>query len=156
MNNILKHEQSKWDQRFLKIAKAYSEMSKDPSTGVGAVIVNNRNVQVSQGFNGYPRGVPDDDSRYVRELKYPKTLHAELNSILFSKEELYGYTIYVYGIFPCATCMGAIIQKGISRVVVAKHSDPEIHKRWKDLNVIAEEMAMHVGLSIEIVEYEGE
>lgn len=109
---------SKWDRRFLDMAAFVATWSKDPSTQVGAVIVRPDRTIASVGYNGFPRGVSDDDARYAdRSLKYPMIVHAEMNAILSAKEPLLGYAIYVTPLAPCATCAGAIIQSGIKRVV---------------------------------------
>ena len=71
-----------WDERFLRLALHISEWSKDPTTRVGCVIVGPSNEVRSIGFNGFPRGVNDDDpSRYDRPAKYMWTEHAERNAI---------------------------------------------------------------------------
>ena len=56
-----------WDSRFLRIAQEVSTWSKDPSTKVGAVIVDNRNRVVSMGYNGFPQRVADDERLDDRE-----------------------------------------------------------------------------------------
>ncbi|MDP8268300.1 MAG: hypothetical protein P9L97_06175 [Candidatus Tenebribacter davisii] len=83
----------KWDNRFIKLAEHIAFWSKDPSTKVGSVITDNKRI-VSLGFNGYPKGIPDDDLNN-RQNKYAKVIHGELNAILFSKEDLTGFTLYV-------------------------------------------------------------
>ena len=50
-------DRDKWDRRFLKIAREGATWSKDPSTQVGAVIVDQDQRVVSLGYNGPPRGV---------------------------------------------------------------------------------------------------
>jgi dCMP deaminase len=42
---------SKWDERYLALAKEVSTWSKDPSTQVGAVTVGSKKEVLSQGFN---------------------------------------------------------------------------------------------------------
>src|ERR1051326_2813900 len=54
----------KWDRRFLELAKHVSSWSKDPSTKVGAVIVDANRRVVATGYNGFPRGVEDTPERY--------------------------------------------------------------------------------------------
>ena len=95
--------------------------SKDPSTQVGAVIVSGDHRVVSIGYNGFPNGCSDDEFPWDREgdfgaTKYPYVVHAELNAILNSKNDLRGCSIYV-SLFPCNECAKAIIQSGISRIV---------------------------------------
>lgn len=107
----------KWDKRFLEMAKLVSEWSKDPSTKVGAVIVDTKNRIVSVGFNGYPSGIRDEGLDN-REDKYPKIVHAEINAILFANRNIINNRLYVYPLLPCARCMAVIIQTGISQIFV--------------------------------------
>lgn len=116
----------KWDKRFLELASLVSGWSKDPSTKVGAVITKGNRV-VSLGYNGYPTGVKD--KKDTREVKYLKTIHAEENAILFSKQDLTGCTIYVTHP-PCSNCAAKIIQVGITRVVVMS-TESNFMDRWK-------------------------
>ena len=58
---------SNWDARFLAMVDVVSDWSKDRSTKVGCVIVDERHVVVAVGWNGFPRGVNDDaDERHER------------------------------------------------------------------------------------------
>lgn len=45
-----------WDEYFMSIAFLSSMRSKDPSTQVGACIVNEDKRIVGIGYNGFPRG----------------------------------------------------------------------------------------------------
>lgn len=141
-----------WDKRFLELAQLNSTWSKDPSTGVGAVIVRPNNKVASQGFNGFPSKIYDNpDWLNDRDIKYKVTIHAELNAILSSNEDLDGYTIYVYPFAPCEHCALSIIQKGIVRVVTLKTPEDKLI-RWKDSFDFAQnlfEMA-----NIEVVVYD--
>ncbi|MBE6771177.1 MAG: dCMP deaminase family protein [Ruminococcaceae bacterium] len=111
-----------WDEYFMGIALLSSRRSKDPSTQVGACIVNNRNKIMSVGYNGFPLGCSDDDFPWERsgdefDTKYPYVCHAELNAILNSGgASLEGCKIYV-ALFPCNECAKAIIQCGIKEVL---------------------------------------
>lgn len=143
----------KWNNRFLKIAKDVSEWSKDPSTQVGAVIVGNQKQILSQGFNGFPRGINDSPLRYEdRELKYKFIVHAEANAIynaIHNGASTLGSTIYVHGLPVCHECAKAIIQAGISKVVYNTLPD----ERWKDSASFAINMMCEAGV---IVEFQGE
>ena len=55
-----------WDEYFMGIALLSARRSKDPSTQVGACIVNNRNKIMSVGYNGFPLGCSDDDFPWDR------------------------------------------------------------------------------------------
>ena len=110
----------KWDYRFLDLAKLVSGWSKDPSTQVGAVIVNQDRRVESLGYNGFPVGVSDDFRLDIRKTKYKMVVHAESNALLFASSSLECCTIYTYPFMPCPTCAGMIIQAGINRVVSYK------------------------------------
>jgi len=119
---------TKWDERFLDLAKLCGSWSKDPSTQVGAVIVDGNNRIVSIGFNGFPQGVEDSEERLIdRETKYDIIVHAEANALMFANKSVEGCTLYTWPFQPCSRCAGLIIQSGINRVVSVIHSD----KRWK-------------------------
>ena len=110
-----------WDEYFMGLAHLSAMRSKDPSTQVGAVIVSGEHRVVSIGYNGFPNGCSDDEFPWDREgdfgaTKYPYVVHAELNAILNSKNDLRGCSIYV-SLFPCNECAKAIIQSGISRII---------------------------------------
>ena len=111
-----------WDEYFMGIALLSSYRSKDPSTQVGACIVNDRNKIMSVGYNGFPVGCSDDEFPWDRDgdpydTKYPYVCHAELNAILNNAgASLNGCRIYV-ALFPCNECAKAIIQSGIREVV---------------------------------------
>lgn len=111
-----------WDEYFMGIALLSANRSKDPSTRVGACIVNSSNKIMSVGYNGLPRGCSDDEFPWEREgeafdTKYPYVCHAELNAILNNGGgSLAGCKIYV-ALFPCNECAKAIIQCGISEVI---------------------------------------
>ncbi|WP_394700983.1 deoxycytidylate deaminase [uncultured Ilyobacter sp.] len=103
------------------IALLSAKRSKDPSTQVGACIVNKENKIVGVGYNGFPKGCSDDNFPWDREgefleTKYPFVMHAEQNAILNSIKKLSNCTIYV-GLFPCHECAKSIIQSGIKEVV---------------------------------------
>ena len=109
-----------WDEYFMGVAMLAAQRSKDPSTQVGACIVNQENIILSTGYNGFPIGCSDDEFSWERDgedTKYAFVVHAELNAILNSNgKSLRNAKIYV-ALFPCHECAKAIIQAGISEVV---------------------------------------
>lgn len=142
----------KWDKRFLEMAELVATWSKDPSTKVGAVIVDGKNRVVGTGYNGPPRGVVDEDLSEDRERRLMRTIHAEVNAILFSnKSDLSDATIYVTAP-PCANCATLIIQKGI-RHVVCKQADDAFIRRWYGHLKEVEAMFTNVGGSMTIYEH---
>ena len=111
-----------WDEYFMGVALLAAERSKDPSTQVGACIVDSENRILSTGYNGFPHGCSDDEFPWNRdeaqgETKYAFVVHAELNAILnASGKSLAGSRVYV-GLFPCNECAKAIIQAGVKEVI---------------------------------------
>lgn len=119
-----------WHKRFLKDAMEKASWSKDPSTRCGSVILDSKRRKVSEGYNGFARGVEDTEERLNnRDLKYPLTIHAEINAILFAKQDLTDCTLYVVPLPPCAACASVIIQSGIT-TVVAPIMTADIEERW--------------------------
>src|SRR6266436_5419974 len=77
-----------------------NRLGKDPSTKVGAVLVNYDENKEFMGYNGFPRGVHDDEERYDnREQKYKMVVHAEVNTILKAGDYARGATLYVFPSF---------------------------------------------------------
>ena len=110
-----------WDEYFMGLAHLSAMRSKDPSTQVGAVIVDQEHKVVGIGYNGLPIGCSDDEFPWDREggmleTKYAFVVHAELNAILNSTRDLPGCTLYV-SLCPCNECAKAIIQSGIRTIV---------------------------------------
>src|ERR1700743_389657 len=74
---------ARWDRHFLRLALANCEMSKDPRTQVGSVIVGPDREIRSMGYNGLPRGIADSRERlHDRDLKLRLVVHGEMNAIL--------------------------------------------------------------------------
>jgi dCMP deaminase len=110
-----------WNTRFMNLAKEIASWSKDPSTKVGAVIVDQDKKILSTGYNGFPRGVFDSETLYMdKEEKYPRIVHAELNAILNSHADLRGKALFIYPLLPCPECTKAIIQSGIHTIFVSE------------------------------------
>lgn len=111
-----------WDEYFMGVALLSGRRSKDPSTQVGACIVNGQNKIVGAGYNGLPIGCSDEDFPWDKagdflNTKYPYVCHAELNAILNNiGMDLTGCRIYT-ALFPCNECSKAIIQSGIKEVI---------------------------------------
>ena len=104
------------------VALLSAKRSKDPSTQVGACIVNQYNKIVGIGYNGFPIGCDDDSLPWDKtadnpnETKYPYVVHAEANAILNSTKDLHGAKMYV-ALFPCNECTKLIIQSGVKEII---------------------------------------
>lgn len=114
--------QISWDECFMSIAQVVAMRSKDPSSKVGAVIVDDDHKVVSLGYNGMPRHIHDEDLTWNKneglDSKYLYVCHAEFNAILNIRNgaSLKGCTLYVT-LFPCNECAKALIQTGIKKVI---------------------------------------
>lgn len=147
-------ELRKWDLRFIELAKHISSWSKDPSTKVGAVIVDKRYIVRGMGYNGFPRGVNDIPERYAtREMKYQFIVHAELNAILNASKSIQGCTIYVWPtlMIPavCPECCKAVIQAGIKEVVCL---NGETSPRWQSMAEISASMLRESGVRMRAID----
>lgn len=111
-----------WDEYFMGIALLSAKRSKDPSTQVGACIVDEDNKVVSIGYNGMPRQLDETKLTWEKgeglNSKYLYVCHAEFNAILNIRNgsSLKGCTLYVT-LFPCNECAKAIIQTGIKKII---------------------------------------
>jgi dCMP deaminase len=122
-----------WEQRYLDLAKHISTWSKDPSRQIGAVAVGDSGQILSIGYNGFPRGINDDERLHDRETKYSLVVHAEMNAIYnatLNGISLRNSTLYVWGLPVCSDCARGVIQVGITRVVMNSLDDTIGH--WKD------------------------
>lgn len=112
-----------WDRRWIDLARLVASWSKDTSTKCGAVIVGPRNVLVSLGWNGFPRGIDDNvPERHHRPEKYLWSEHAERNAIYNAAAtgaKTEGCRMYVTW-HPCSDCARGIIQSGIRELICTK------------------------------------
>lgn len=152
---------AKWDQRFLRLAREVSSWSKDRSTQVGAVVVAEDKTPGPYGYNGFPRAIDDDvDDRHDRPIKYKWTEHAERNAIYNAARtgmKLQGCTIYVTHM-PCPDCARAIVQVGMTRVVVdeASLTNTDFTARWSEDDGVCKEMLCEADITLDFVQVEEE
>ena len=141
-----------WDNWFIKLAEHISTASKDPSTQCGAVIVRPDKTICSMGYNGFPRGMADTEERINnREDKSSRVIHAEVNAILSSRENLKGYTIYTWPFLTCDRCSTVVIQAGITRVVSMTPTENQL-LRWGKSFSLAKSYYEEAGIMVD--EYE--
>lgn len=106
-----------WIMKGLDTAEFFADrFSKDPSTKVGAAIMNRRKRFVGLGYNGLPDRLPDDPAILNdREAKNDDTIHAEINAALNATASTEGCFLFVSHP-PCGDCAKFIIQVGIEEV----------------------------------------
>jgi dCMP deaminase len=111
-----------WDEYYLEICKVVAARSKDPNTQLGCVVVGPAHEIRSTGYNSFPRGIRDNvPERLERPAKYLWVEHAERNAICNAARAgtaTEGCTVYVE-IMPCMDCARAIVQAGITEVVIS-------------------------------------
>ncbi len=147
---------NKWDHRYLKLAYEVAQWSKDPSSKIGAVTVGAKGQVLSQGFNGFPRGLKDDYDRLNdRETKYKYVVHAEMNAIYnatYNGTSLNGATLYVYGLPICSECAKGVIQVGIKRVVMP--ASPGMPEKWKDSWLTSMSFFKEAGVDFDFIDFD--
>lgn len=123
-----------WDQLFMTMVYLVASKSKDEQTHIGAVVVGPDNEIRTTGYNSFVRGCDDlRPERQERPEKYYWFEHAERNSIYNATlmgVSLKGCKMYTNGI-PCMDCARAIIQSGITEVIVDKEWDEGNLEIWK-------------------------
>lgn len=135
---------NKWHRRFYELANHVASWSKDPSTQVGAVVVNECKQVLSLGFNGFPRGIADTADRLSdRDTKYKFVSHAERNALDNAPADIKGSILYST-LFPCNECTKGIIQKGIRTIVTAK---PDMSRTHNNVSTSIE-MLQEAGIQI--------
>ena len=143
-----------WDKTFLNLCDEIAQRSKDPSTKVGACIVDKKRRIVSMGYNGFPRGCDDTPELYAdRNIKLMRTIHAEVNAIITARQDLDGCTLYVSPLHPCSNCAAIIVQAGIKRVVYKSPdtTTAEAYIRWRDNFTSASYLFDEAGVDIDVV-----
>lgn len=113
---------------FIEIAKIIAKKSKDPSTKVGAVIVDSDNRIISTGYNGFVSKNNEDFMTFERPMKYHLTIHAEMNALLFARQDLSGKVMYITH-SPCSECLKHILQCRIRTVYY-----DEVYSKFSDEN----------------------
>jgi dCMP deaminase len=114
---------------------------------VGSVIVNDRKQIVGIGFNGFPRGIDDNDEMYKnRDTKLLYVCHAERNALDSCLVDLHNQNTTIYcTFFPCTDCAKGIIQRGVKRVVTTL----TMAERYHPVEVV--DMFQQAGVKLEFI-----
>lgn len=129
--NMSKKFSKKWIDHFFKLCTVHAEMSKDPSTKVGAIIVTDSKQILNACYNGFPIGIEDDPVKVPelyndRQMKLSMTVHGEANIVALSARygiRLEGTHLFV-SLVPCKDCAKLLIQAGIKSVYYKKDNKP--------------------------------
>jgi dCMP deaminase len=149
---------TKWDERFMRLAKEIATWSKDPSRQIGAIAVDESRRILSTGYNGFPSRLNDSTERLNdREQKYKYIVHAEMNCIYNACQNgisLNSAKLYVWGLPVCSECAKGVIQVGISEVYCG-HTDDSYHDSiWKTSFETTKEMFAEAGVKVHEIKFE--
>ena len=125
----MNQKQAAWDEYFMKIAETVALKSKDPSSQMGCVIVDDKKRVVSVGYNGMIQGA--DESKMTlseRPMKYYFAIHSEMNALIFARRDLTGCTVY-NRVATCENCLKYCLQAGIKRFV---YEELRVHSHSTD------------------------
>lgn len=138
--------------RFWNIVDAFSELSYDPKRKVGAVILDNDLDLLSASWNGFPRGILDDDRLNDQETKLKLVVHAEQNAIYNAARVGVSVknSIMMCNLFPCIDCSKAIIQAGIKTLHVPNPYDLEKESKWFKGALVSMELFKEAGVIVYI------
>jgi len=103
-------------QKYLEIAKCWSELSYANRKKVGCIIVKDGSI-ISDGYNGTPKGFENDCEDLFGKTKW-YVMHAEANAILKlskSNNSSIGSTLYTT-LSPCKDCAKLILHADIKNV----------------------------------------
>lgn len=143
------------------LLRAYNhanELSPDPSTKNGAVLIGCQGDILTFGVNRFPTGVAETQSRLTdKEIKYRLVVHAENGAIFNAAKHgriVAGATLYC-PFYACSECAKAIIQSGVKRIV--GHAQlmalASKHTTWVESIVDAWEMLHEAGVQCDL--YDG-
>jgi len=137
--------------KFYPLAMEVAELSKDPRTKVGAVVIDARGAVRAVGYNGFPRGVEDDPGRYAdRDTKLLLVAHAEANAI--ANAAAVGTPLDGCGLvvtkYPCHECAKLVINAGIRQIGAPA---PGTDSAWLKSNDIARLMFSEAGVAVQVV-----
>ena len=132
----MKREIPNWQEYFMLEAITASLRSKDPSTQVGCVFVDENNHQLSMGYNGFAANIDEtkftwdkESDKPYSETKYAYVIHAEANAILHSSNKLENSILYVT-LFPCNECAKMLATLKVKKVyyLEVKNEESESNK----------------------------
>ncbi len=124
-----------WQHRFIDLAKHISSWSKDPSSKIGAIFVDDNRRILSTGYNGFPKNIKDDNRLLDREMKYSLIVHAEQNAIYnatLNGVSLNRSHLFVYGLPICSDCAKGVIQVGTKAIYIPQNIIDNSHEKWSE------------------------
>lgn len=141
-----------WDEFFMRQVYLVSQKSKDPRTRIGAILVRRGdNDLCASGFNGFPRGVKDLETRYLdRDFKHQAICHAEFNSIVNAARKgvsTLGSILYTQAPV-CNECAKIVIQAGIVEIVYHKQFPEMETQKWGESARLGQQFLDEAGVKV--------
>lgn len=141
------HMTARWANKFIGLAQHVAGWSKDPSTQVGAVLVDSRMRVIGMGYNGFPRGYEAQQEGEVdRETKLSLTVHAEVNAVLNATAATEGSVLVTWPLPPCDRCAALLINAGIRGVLAPPLS--MVPARWWPMMDVAHDLMFDCGVKM--------
>ncbi len=138
--------------KFLKEADFKAKLfSKDKKRKVGAIILENESlIQLSCGYNGFPRKLKETKKRWSKENKHLYVIHAETNAIIQASRINANINngIMVCNRFPCHNCCLNIIQVGIKLLITIEPEWSTLSEKWKKSFYVSKEMLDELKIEI--------
>lgn len=143
-----RHSQNKWNKRFLELAKLIATWSRDPSTKVGAVLVDPTTKRIiSTGFNGFPPNHDDNPALYKdRGYKYTHIIHAEVNALNNLPFTFTGGVLYT-SFHICPSCLQEAHRHGVKTVYCVAF-DPSERPDWTERIEQSKALADYLGMEV--------
>lgn len=107
-----------WHNYLLGLALVVSKRSHDAQTQHGCVIVDSKFRILGTGYNGFPRGMVDQNLPNTRPEKYDWMIHSEVNAVTNCIIRPENATAYVTG-EPCNNCLFHLWNNGVTKVIYA-------------------------------------
>ena len=105
-----------WDEYYMNLAENVALKSKDPSTKVGCILVDEDNKPISMGYNGFVMGIDEEFMTFEKPAKDMMSVHAEMNALIFAKRDLTNCKAYVTHA-SCENCLKHLLQAGVKEIV---------------------------------------
>jgi dCMP deaminase len=150
-------------KEYMKIAYQLAhDLSDDPTTKNGAVLLDSTGNIIGKGANRIPQGLRKTSERMERPEKYFYFIHAEQDAIAnaaYNGVSTYNSLLYCPWA-ACTSCAQLIIQCGIKKLVTHKAAMERTPTRWKEsvekaIGMLTEAGVVYESLEIEICGVEG-
>jgi dCMP deaminase len=119
----MKRTEDDWHSYFMRLAYDVAHGSKDVDMQVGCVLRDVDNTLLATGYNGPPRGAPDDELPHAGEERRLWYIHSEVNALLAGLAAVGRRMGWLSGVVlyctnrPCADCLRLASHLGIRRVI---------------------------------------